>query len=112
ISPSVAWLITRVDLLSLAYRYYTQSEANFYQPRYTESSQVNGYLTRDKELSALYSHQLSLESTHTFELGGTGAYAFTLGARASLARFRYLAFLGLTRVHALEATLLLGFALR
>ncbi|HEX6241577.1 MAG TPA: hypothetical protein VFZ61_11805, partial [Polyangiales bacterium] len=89
------------------YRYYTQSEADFYRPRYLTGPAL-GYLTRDRELSALYSNRVGLGYTHEFHV--REHTRLTLGARLGLTRFRYLAFVGLSQVDALEATALLALA--
>lgn len=111
VAPSFSWLVVDDGNLTLGYRYYTQGEADFYRPRYVRETQSVGYVTRDKELSALYSHRLSLEYTHGFSLSA-GQWRMNAGARVSGTRFRYLAFVGLSRVDALEATLLLELAYR
>lgn len=111
LAPSLAWLPVAHGTLSLDYRYYTQGEASFYQPRYFGSAQSIGYLTRDKELSALFSQRLGLQYLHEFELAG-GRVLLSAAARASVTRIRYLAYVGLSRVDALETTLVLGLDLR
>jgi hypothetical protein len=109
ITPDLQWLVSDHGTLGLSYRYYTQSEADFYRPRYL-SGPALGYLTRDRELSALYSNRLGLTFTHEFHI--QLHTTLMLGARLGLTRFRYLAFVGLSQVDALEATGLLSLGFR
>jgi hypothetical protein len=105
ISPDLAVLVSEHSTLSLSYRYYTQGEADFYRPRYLTVPRL-GYVTRDRELSALYTNRIGLGFTHEFHLSDSSSLTF--GARVAVARFRYLAFVGLRQVDALEATALLS----
>jgi hypothetical protein len=105
LAPDLQWLVAEHATLSLHYRYYTQDDASFYRPRYL-TGPAQGYLTRDRELSALYSNRLTLGYMQEFEL--TPHTALTLGARLGVTRFKYLNFVGLTQVGALEATALLS----
>jgi hypothetical protein len=105
LSPDLQWLVSERGTLSLSYRYYTQGEADFYRPRYLTTPQL-GYVTRDRELSALYSNRIGLGFSQEFKL--SDATSLVLGARLGLTRFKYLAFVGLRQVDALEATALLS----
>lgn len=106
ISPDVALLIGDHGTLSFSYRYYTQSQADFYQPRYLDPNPQHGYLTRDRELSALYAHRLGASYQHELPVGKQTILSLAL--RAGGTYYRYLAFVGLTHVEALELTGLLG----
>lgn len=110
IAPDLAWLVTEHGSLSLSYRYYTQSEADFYRPRYVPPGPIGGYLTRDRELSALYSNRLALGFTREFPMEADTR--LTLALRTGVTRYVYLAFVGLHRVDALEGTLLLSLSFR
>jgi hypothetical protein len=105
LSPDIQVLVTEHGTLSFSYRYYTQDEADFYRPRYLTSPPL-GYATRDRELSALYSNRLGLGFTQEFQV--SSATVLSLGARLGVTRFKYLAFVGLKQVDALEATGLLS----
>lgn len=107
IMPDVAWVIADHDTLSVDYRYYTQGEANFYEERYLDPSAALGYRTRDRELSALYANRIGMRYLHEFELAN-GDLLFSTALRGSVTRFRYLAFVGLESVDAVEGTLLLS----
>jgi hypothetical protein len=68
---------------------------------------VPRYLTRDRELSALYSNRVGVGYLH--ELGlDDGSAVVTAAFRAGLTRYHYLAFVGLEHVDAVEATLFLS----
>ncbi len=107
IEPDVAVSVGYDGDLSLRYRFYTQGEATFYRPRYFELDKVD-YVTRDRKLSALYSHMLSVAYTHHFSWSRS---SFSLGVQASGTFISYLAFVGLEQVRALELTALLGMKL-
>jgi hypothetical protein len=110
IAPDVRLLVGEHGTLTADYRYYTQGEASFYRPRYlgVAPGTVPTYRTRDRELSAFYSNRLGLAYMHAFELGQEGRSILRAALRAGLTRYRYLAFVGLTRVDALEGTFLLS----
>lgn len=95
---------TRRLLLALEYRAYAQSGAFFYRTRYL-SPGTGGYFTRDRELSSLGSHRLALHASYTRELGRG---ALELGALAAGTRVGYDAFVGLTKVWALELSAVVG----
>lgn len=109
-TPDLVWLVTEHGSLNLSYRYYTQSEADFYRPRYVSPGAITGYVTRDRELSALYSHRLGLGVTRDFPIGADTSLKLSL--RAGVTRYVYLAFVGLHSVDALEGTLLLSLDFR
>ncbi|MFV8749654.1 DUF3570 domain-containing protein [Nannocystaceae bacterium ST9] len=106
LEPDLAWLVGDDDTLSLRYRYYTQSEARFYQPRYFELDDAD-YVTRDRKLSALYTHELGAAYLHVFRVPARGL-TISAGVRVTGTYLRYLAFVGLERVGALATTALLG----
>lgn len=108
VTPDLALLVSEHGTLSLHYRYYTQGEADFYQPRYLAASDANDFVTRDRELSAMYSNRLGLGYLHAFALGSGGS-VLTTALRTGIIRYKYLAFVGLDHVDALEGTLLIGF---
>lgn len=105
IEPDLAWGVAPGGVLSLRYRYYTQGEADFYRPRYFDLDGSGGYVTRDRKLSALYTHSASLGYAHDVALASA---TLSLGLLATGTRSHYLAFVGLEHVYALEATALLG----
>jgi len=110
IAPDLALLVGAHCTLTFSYRYYTQGEASFYRPRYLLSggADMPAFLTRDRELSALYSNRLGLGYLHSFPLGEDGSHFLTAALRGGVTRYTYLAFVGLTHVDALESTFLLS----
>jgi len=109
VQPDVAWQPTKAAVLALRYRYYTQGEASFYRPRYFDVMGVAGYATRDRKLSAFFTHELGASYLHRFTL--CGDRVLVGGARVGGSRIEYQAFVGLERVWALELTALLGLEL-
>lgn len=111
LQPDVAIRLGEGGTLTLRYRYYTQSEAAFYRPRYFDLEGSDGFATRDRKLSAFYAHTAGASFTHETPLDG-GELALILGARAAVTQLRYLAFVGLTNVGALELTTSAGLEFR
>jgi Protein of unknown function (DUF3570) len=109
LAPELSWLPFEGATFSLSYRYYTQGQADFYRPRYLDASPP-AYLTRDRELSAFYSHQVGLSYAHEVPFERR-RLALSLAVRAAGTYFHYLAFVGLREVRALELTGLLALRL-
>lgn len=106
--PDFAWVIAEHDTLNLGYRYYTQADADFYRARYLSLSQTTRYVTRDRELSALYSNRLSLGYEHDFVLTESGDLVLEAALRTGFTRYVYQAFVGLDSVNAVEGTAMLA----
>jgi hypothetical protein len=98
-APSERWLV------AAEYRFYTQNNAGHYQPTYPVMP-APIYFTRDKELSALTSHRLSLEITRTWSIDDTGGVLNGVLLIAP-AYFGYTNFPLLDHITAIEATLAL-----
>lgn len=107
IAPDLAWRLTDSQLVSLRYRYATQSEASFYRPRYFDVMKTDGFVTRDRKLSALVVNEATL-AWQLRDESDDRERATTWGLRSTLSRTNYLAFVGLDHVWALELTLLFG----
>ncbi len=100
---SAAWLPFERTTLSLGYRFYRQSAATFYRARYGVPSGQILYVTRDKELSAMFHHRLELAWEQRIDLTDAGPElrtTFVVGG----ARLDYDDFVGLDRVYALDVT--------
>jgi len=110
VEPDLAWQLTKVQTLSLHYRYQTQSEARFYQPRYLDLTMTSGYVTRDRKLSALVSNEVGLQYLHRVESEDSDR-TVTWGLRSTLSRVDYLAYVGLDHAWAVEVTALVAVAL-
>lgn len=107
LQPDLAWRLTDSQTLTLRYRYSTQSEALFYQPRYYNLAMTNGYVTRDRKLSALYNNEVGAQYLHRIE-NDDGDRVISWGLRSTFSRVDYLAYVGLDYVWAVEVTGLLG----
>ena len=98
-----AWLPFERTTLSLSYRFYRQSAATFYRARYPDPTSEIRYVTRDKELSALFTHRLELSFEQRIDLTDAGpelrATVVVGGAALS-----YDDFVGLSSAYALDVT--------
>lgn len=107
IEPDLAIRLSDSQTFSVRYRYTTQSEASFYRPRYFDIAMTDGYVTRDRKLSALVVNELGLQYLHRME-NDDGDRTIVWGLRSTLSRVDYLAYVGLDHVWALELTGLVG----
>jgi Protein of unknown function (DUF3570) len=112
VSPELSVLVGDHGTFTAAYRYYTQTDADFYLPRYLGDASQYRYFTRDRKMSPMYTHRLGLEYTHGIPLGESGDTILELAARAGGTWFHYKAFIGLTDVYAIEGTGLVGVTFR
>jgi hypothetical protein len=98
----LGWNVGPRSLLSLRYRFYLQSHADFYRRRYVELL-PSGYRTRDKELSPMSYHRAGLEYE---QIAWSSEDGRKLRATLALSGNYYLYddFVGLTAVQALEVT--------
>lgn len=107
VTLDATWTAGESWLLSAEYRFYMQNDAGHYQPSYlapTPTRPAPVYYTRDKELSALTSHRLSLEVTRTWAIDDSGGELNGVLMIAP-AYFGYSNFPLLDQITALEATL-------
>ncbi|MEE9383626.1 MAG: DUF3570 domain-containing protein [Nannocystaceae bacterium] len=105
-SVDMSVAVTSDSLISLSYRGYTQNAAFFYLPSY-DTLEGSRYVTHDRELSRMNSHQLGLRGEYVSTVG-VGSSALTLGALVAETRYHYPDFLALDRVWASEFGLTLG----
>lgn len=110
LEPDLAWRLSETQLVIARYRYATQSEAFFYRPRYFTLATTEGFVTRDRKLSAIVQNEVGLQYQHRIE-AESGDRVFVWGARSTLSRVDYLAFVGLDHVWAVELTVLVGIEL-
>jgi len=68
----LAWLAGEHTDLRLRYRFYLQSGAAAYHPRYASLMSLGRYFTHDKELSPFSSHRLGAELEQRFSLDDAG----------------------------------------
>jgi hypothetical protein len=88
IGSRLSQYITHGVFAQYQYRYYTQSEADFYRSVYATTSGVNGYLTGDYRMAALSSHLFGVALD--FDLGAMAAEsAWLRRLRARMSYDRY-----------------------
>lgn len=100
------WTLGEHWLAAAEYRFYMQNDVGHYKPSYLAPTMMRPapiYFTRDKELSALTSHRLSIEITRNWSIDDAGG---TLNAvlLVAPAYFSYTNFPLLDHITALEAT--------
>ncbi len=93
--------------LWLRYRGYVQSGASFYRAQYLSGDDLR-FVTRDRELSSMFSHRAELMLRYERALGERGQQSLSVGALIGGAMFGYDDFIGLDRVYALELSTQLG----
>jgi hypothetical protein len=100
-----SWLPARHTQLTLRYRFYTQSAAEHWFPKYDEEVD-SGYYTGDKELSSLNDHQIGLDAQQSFVVGDEGELLRVMLAIGPTF-YTYRDYLLLDAVTAFEATVAL-----
>ncbi|MCB9631915.1 MAG: DUF3570 domain-containing protein [Sandaracinus sp.] len=96
---------TERSLVSLRYRFHHQTAASFYAPFYLlDEDSVPRFVTRDRELSPLFTHRLQVGYEHGLDLSDAGP-ELRLTVAVGGSTFKYLDFVGLDRVWALDLTL-------
>lgn len=109
LEPELAVRVADDKTLSLRYRYTAQSEAFFYRPRYFDIASTDGFVTRDRKLSAVIANEIGLQYLQRSE-SLESSRVVTWGLRTTVSRVDYLAFVGLDHVWAVELTALVGVA--
>lgn len=98
----VAWVPTPGSILTLRYRFYTQSAAAFYMSRYPlPAGQIN-FVTRDRELSAMFGNRLALSYEGRVTISEDVALRLAVAVGGTV--FVYQDFPGLSEVFAGDAT--------
>ena len=86
------------------YRFYTQGQASFYQPVYGVPGPTGfDFVSRDRELSSLFSNRGALAYDTLFELGESGT-TLRAAIAAGLTVFTYNNFVGLDNVYSGDLT--------
>ncbi len=98
-----AWVPSAPWLVSLAYRFYTQSSASHYAPFYPAMPPPKHY-TSDKELSAGSSHRVALELSRAFDIDDGESLLRTV-LLAAPTFYQYSEFPQLDSITAFELTL-------
>lgn len=90
-------------VIGLRYRFYRQSAAAQYRPRFLNIDRLREYYSRDKELSQFMNHRLAIEAEKTWSLGGGERLQAVVSVGPTL--YLYDNFIPYKRIWALEATL-------
>lgn len=107
VAAQLSWMHDENGLFALRYRLHQQTSAAFYRSSYPTPSGTLQFVTRDRELSALFTHRLALSYERDVMIGDAGPtvrIAAALGGTYIL----YEDFVGLSDVLALDGTLSIG----
>lgn len=104
LSADVAFLPAERTTLRAMYRYYTQSSASFYLPRYPMPAGELRLVSRDRELSAMSDHRVSVAVERSIDLTEAGP-TLRLTLAGGFTYLGYSEFVGLDHVVAWDATL-------
>lgn len=99
----VAWLPGEASTVTLRYRFYLQEGADFYRARYPMPTGEVRFVTRDRELSPMFSNRVALAYENEISLADDGPnlrWALAIGGTV----FVYRDFVGLTDTYAVDAT--------
>ncbi|HKP58425.1 MAG TPA: DUF3570 domain-containing protein [Polyangiales bacterium] len=98
----LGWNLGSAALLLLRYRFYTQTQVDFYQAQYPQLA-VDAYRTRDRELSPMSYHRIGADFHYDVDLRADKArLTFALSAGGNF--YTYDDFVGLSSAQALELT--------
>ncbi len=101
------WMHDEDGLLALRYRLHQQGAAAFYRSTYPEPSGTLRFVTRDRELSPLWTHRVGLSYERGVPLGDAGP-RLRIAAAFGGTFIHYEDFVGLTDVFAVDGTLSVG----
>ena len=103
LSADAAYIAAERTTLRAGYRFYTQSRASFYLPRYPMPAGEIRLISRDRELSAMSDHRLSIAVEHALDLSDAGP-TLRLTLAGGVTYLAYSEFVGLDHVVAWDAT--------
>lgn len=106
-AAQLGWMHDEHGLVSIRYRLHQQGAAAFYRSTYPAPSGILQYVTRDRELSPLWTHRIALSYEREVEIGDAGPTVRLAAALGGTYLF-YEDFVGLGDVFALDATLSIG----
>jgi len=103
-TAQIAWIPARQQIITLRYRFYTQTAAGFYHSTYPELNPANPvrFVTRDRELSPTFSNRLAISYQGTARLTEDASMKLALAVGGTA--FVYPDFVGLEEVYAVDAT--------
>lgn len=101
------WMHDEDGLFAVRYRLHQQSGAAFYRSTYPEPSGTLRYVTRDRELSPLWTHRLAVSYEREMGIGDAGP-SLRLALALGGTYLSYQDFVGLTDVVAIDGTFSIG----
>jgi hypothetical protein len=107
LAAQLGWSIDTNTLLTLRYRLYSQRGVWFYSRVYTGPADLSAFVTRDREQSPMGDQRIGLDLQKRISVDARGT-SLVLNLDATGTVYSYDAFVGLSRVYALEITLALG----
>jgi hypothetical protein len=103
LGAQLGWLLDTYSLVTLRYRFYTQSGVNFYRRVYALPSDRSTFTTRDREQSPMQDQNVGLEFEQKVPINDDRArLAFRLSVGGHL--YAYSDFAGLEQVTALDVS--------
>lgn len=100
-AAQIAWIPSPDQVLTLRYRFYTQTAANFYERVY-DSADNRAFLTRDRELSPMFSNRVALSYQGIAQLSPDVKLKVSFAVGGTV--FVYSEFIGLDEVYSLDVT--------
>jgi hypothetical protein len=107
IAAELGWFLLDETLLTLRFRYYTQSGAEFYQRVYAQVPAPTEFWSRDRELSEMSSKRIGADIDQHVYLDGEDL-TLVLTASGGVIFYTYPNFVGLDSVSAYEMTFAVG----
>lgn len=102
-AAQIAWIPSPDQVFTLRYRFYQQTAASFYDSVYDEDELANtAYLTRDRELSPMFSNRVALSYQGIARLGNEVSLRVAIAVGGTV--FAYSDFIGLDEVFSLDVT--------
>lgn len=106
----LSWTVSSGTMLGFRYRFYTQGDADQYQPAYDVTDLSLTHFSNDKELSAFTGHKVAIDFEQDFELDAQG-HILTLVLSAAPSVSLYSNYRPLDQIQAFEFTLTTVFKL-
>lgn len=100
-AAQIAWIPAPDQVFTLRYRFYTQTAANFYEREYDQAD-TRPYLTRDRELSPMFSNRVAISYQGIADLGDDVRLKVAIAVGGTV--FVYSRFIGLDEVYSLDVT--------
>ncbi len=102
VAAQIAWIPEPSQVLTLRYRFYTQEAASFYRQTYDPMEGIPPFLTRDRELSPMFSNRVAVSYQGIAQLDPDTRLKIALAVGGTV--FAYSRFTGLTEVFSIDVT--------